>query len=166
MLIDTYDIKNALNLLVDNNIKPAVVRIDSEPLDQWAIYTRAFLDSKGWNDVKIFISGDLTPERLRDYEKRSVPFDMCMAGTEYVSIGDVSAINAGFVYKLVQFESGGEVHYPQKKSKGKGSISGLKLLTYDRVTEVLSVGVRKSAFGFNFNTYAFSDNIKDVIMEV
>ena len=79
ILIDTYDIKSALSMLVDNGIKPAVVRIDSEPLDQWAIYTRAFLDSKGWDDVKIFISGDLTPERLKDYEERGVPFDMCMA---------------------------------------------------------------------------------------
>ena len=167
ILIDTYDIKKALNMLVGNNIKPAVVRIDSDPLDQWAIYTRAFLDSKGWEDVKIFISGDLTPERLRDYEERSIPFDMCMAGTEYANVGDVDDINAGFVYKLVQFESGGEVHYPQKKSKGKGSISGLKTLLYDSVKETITVtNAKDGTFGFNVNTYAFNDNIKDVLMEV
>ena len=165
ILIDTYDIKNALHLLVDNDIKPAVVRIDSEPLDQWAIYTRAFLDSKGWNDVKIFISGDLTPERLMDYEERGVPFDMCMAGTEYANVGDVGDINAGFVYKLVQFEAGGEVFYPQKKSKGKGSIGGLKLVVYDKHTQTISAGVRKSAFGFAFDT-ELTYEVKDVIMEV
>ena len=165
ILIDTYDIKNALHLLVDNDIKPAVVRIDSEPLDQWAIYTRAFLDSKGWNDVKIFISGDLTPERLRDYEERGVPFDMCMAGTEYANVGDVGDINAGFVYKLVQFEAGGEIFYPQKKSKGKGSIGGLKLLTYDTHTKTITAGVRKSAFGFAFDT-ELTYEVKDVVMEV
>ena len=167
LLIDTYNIKKALDMLVDNDIKPAVVRIDSEPLDQWAIYTRAFLDAKGWDDVKIFISGDLTPERLKDYEDRDIPFDMCMAGTEYANVGDVADINAGFVYKLVQFERDGETYFPQKKSKGKGSISGLKTLSYVRVNEVLTVSVSDDeTFGFNVNTYAFTDNIKNVIMEV
>ena len=167
MLIDTYDIKAALSTLVDNDIKPAVVRLDSEPLDQWAIYARAFLDIAGWEDVKIFISGDLTPERLRDYEERKVPFDMCMAGTAYANVGEVGDINAGFVYKLVQFESGGEVFYPQKKSEGKGSISKLKTLKYDRVNEIMTVSVSDDeTFGFNVNTYAFSDNIKDVVVEI
>ena len=164
ILIDTYDIKKALDMLVDNDIKPAVVRIDSEPLDQWAIYTRAFLDAKGWDDVKIFISGDLTPERLREYEAAGVPFDMCMAGTAYANIGDVADINAGFVYKLVQFERDGKTFYPEKKSEGKGSLGGLKTLRYDTETKIVTVSSDKGRM-FGFDVDVGSSRIADVIME-
>lgn len=132
LLIDTYGIDEALHMLYNLDIKPACVRIDSEPLDEWAMHTRHVLDFQfGWEDVKIFISGDLTPERLKDFEEREIPFDMCMAGTEYVNYEIGKSLNCGFVYKLVEFEKDGVTYYPEKKSKNKGNRGSLKGLYYD-----------------------------------
>jgi nicotinate phosphoribosyltransferase len=126
ILIDTYDVMSALEILLQAGIKPAVVRVDSDPIDGYAFQVRAFLDKIKWNDTKIFISGDLTPEVLRDYEERGVPFDMCMAGTKYANIGELANINAGFVYKIVQSEDTHGVFYPEKKATGKKNYTRLK----------------------------------------
>jgi nicotinate phosphoribosyltransferase len=101
ILIDTYDTLNAVRLLIDNDIKPSAVRIDSDPIEQLAFDVRSILDSAGWTDVKIFLSGDITPEKLIQWENNNVPFDICMAGTKYVNLDYMHSINAGFVYKIV-----------------------------------------------------------------
>ena len=143
ILIDTYDTMGGLTKLLEFNIKPNCVRIDSEPLDQLAIQTRKVLDDHGWRDVGIFISGDLTPERLRDFEERGVPFDRCMAGTSYVNVGGTDKVNAEFVYKLVEFEKDGRVFYPEKKANGKDSKSGLKYVEYNQRRKLLKITTRK-----------------------
>lgn len=161
MLIDTYDSINAVYTLIDNNIRPASVRIDSDPLDQTAIEVRKILDNAGWTEVKIFISGDITPELLIDYEKRNVPFDMCMAGTKYVNLGAMKHVNVGFVYKVVEYEELVETktdsetksfnmikHYPIKKAEGKSNYPGLKTV---RVSENgdITMTVDPVTFGFD-----------------
>ena len=143
ILIDTYDTMIGLSELIDYNIKPACVRIDSEPLDILATQARKVLDANGWDDVEIFISGDLTPERLRDFEERGIPFDRCMAGTSYVNVGGTDKVNAEFVYKLVEFEKDGKVYYPEKKAKGKDSRSGLKYVEYDQFRKLLKITTHK-----------------------
>jgi len=127
ILIDTYDVVNAANMLVEHNIKPNDVRIDSDPLDGYAFQVREVFNKAGWGDVGIFLSGDLTPETLRDYESRGVPFTKCMAGSKYLNNGYGRFCNCGFVYKIVEYEdSSGKMIYPQKKSTGKKSYPGLK----------------------------------------
>ena len=139
ILIDTYDTMGGLSKLLEFNIKPACVRIDSEPLDELATQARKVLDAHGWDDVQIFISGDLTPERLRDFEERGVPFNRCMAGTSYVNVGGTDKVNAEFVYKLVEFEKDGIRYFPEKKAKGKDSKGGLKEVTFDPSLKTLYV---------------------------
>ena len=139
ILIDTYDTIEGLKLLMKYDIKPACVRIDSEPLDVLADLVRVELDAHRWDDVQIFISGDLTPERLRDFEERCVPFDRCMAGTSYVNVGGTDKVNAEFVYKLVEFEKDGKRYFPEKKANGKDSKAGLKDVTFDKSTQTLYV---------------------------
>lgn len=139
ILIDTYDTMKGLEKLIKYDIKPACVRIDSEPLDELAFKVRKELDVHGWADVQIFISGDLTPERLKDFEERGVPFDRCMAGTSFVNVGGTDKVNAEFVYKLVEFDKDGKTFYPEKKANGKDSRAGLKDIQYDYPTKTLTV---------------------------
>lgn len=126
ILIDTYDVIEAINTLIENNIKPPSVRIDSGDLKEMSFKVRTILDKAGWNDVKIFISGDMTPELLKEYENENVPFDITMAGTKYVNIGEIKHVNAGFVYKIVEYEKEGKRYFPVKKASGKSNFPGLK----------------------------------------
>lgn len=150
ILVDTYDTIEAVQFLIDAGIKPAVVRIDSDPLDEYAFKVRNILNLAGWNDVKIFLSGDLTPEILRDYENRKVPFDMCMAGTKYANINGLEKINSGFVYKIVEVHDEKGIFYPEKKASGKKNYPGLKSLTIggDKVT----IASDWNDFGIHFST--------------
>ena len=139
ILIDTYDTMDGLNKLIEYDIKPACVRIDSEPLVKLARAVRRRLDEVGWSDVQIFLSGDLTPERLSWFEKTNVPFDRCMAGTSFANINGTETVNAEFVYKLVEFEKDGKTFYPEKKANGKDSRAGLKDIQYDYPRRTLTV---------------------------
>ena len=120
-----------------------MVRIDVQPLDELARKVRAALDAVGWTDVKIFLSGDITPNMLLAFEESGVPFDACMAGTAYANIAGVEKVNAGFVYKLVQFEKktglNPQIYYPEKKANGKNSYASLKTVEYDKETKTLKV---------------------------
>jgi nicotinate phosphoribosyltransferase len=131
ILIDTYDVLGATRTLIKNNIRPKDVRIDSDPLDEYAFEVRELLDEAGWTEVEIFLSGDLTPEILRDYHDREVPFYKCMAGSKYLNNGYGEMCNCGFVYKIVEYvNENGETVYPQKKSTGKMNYPGLKRFDY------------------------------------
>lgn len=139
ILTCTYDVMECLELMIKYNIKPAMVRIDVDPLPELAREVRKRLDSVGWVDVKIFLSGDLTPEKLKKFEEDGVPFDACMAGTAYANIFGTDKVNAEFVYKLVEFEKDGKTFYPEKKAKGKDSKAGLKYVIYSPNDKVLGV---------------------------
>ena len=131
-LIDTYNVYEALKEIIRVFDEPVdCVRIDSEPLEEYARNVRFILDQNGWNKTKIFISGDLTPERLRKFKFNGVPYDKCMAGTKYANIDILEKINAGFVYKLVEVEDEDGIFYPLKKSTGKGNYAGLKEIKYN-----------------------------------
>jgi len=135
LLIDTYDSVKAVKKLIENNIKPNAVRIDSDPIEKIAHEVRIILDNAGWDEVKIFLSGDITPEKLIKWEEDNVPFDICMAGTKFVNIGEVENINPGFVYKVVEYKKDGKIFYPVKKAEGKSNYPGLKKIhrNYDQL---------------------------------
>jgi nicotinic acid phosphoribosyltransferase len=160
VLIDTYDPVKAIDKLISKSIKPFAVRIDSDPLAEYAVAIREKLNNYGWNDVKIFISGDLTPEILREFEDRNIPFDMCMAGTKYANIGDFETINAGFVYKLVEVHDEYGIFYPEKKSIGKKNYSGLKRV------EIYPdyIKVKKDWDGFGIRTFPEAEKPKDKVI--
>jgi len=147
ILIDTYDTIAATYKLIDNNIKPAAVRIDSDPIEELTIKVRAILDRAGWTDVKIFLSGDITPEKLIRWEKEKLPFDMCMAGTKFVNIGDLAHVNTGFVYKVVESHTEDGIFYPEKKATGKHNYPGLKTVTVNNDTVVMTVN--ENSFGYS-----------------
>jgi len=155
ILIDTYDSVNAAKMLVENNIRPVAVRIDSDPIEKLAREVRAIFDEAGWTEVKIFLSGDITPEKLIQWEKDDVPFDMCMAGTKYVNIDVMENVNAGFVYKIVEYEEDGRRFFPYKKAFGKSNYPGLKTVTVDSEGDItMSINGK---IGFN-NIKNINDN--------
>jgi nicotinic acid phosphoribosyltransferase len=156
-LVDTYDTLACIKMIIRENLKPAAVRIDSGDLKAMSFAARKILDEAGWTDVKIFISGDITPEILIEFENENVPFDMTMAGTKFVNIGFMEYINAGFVYKIVEYERDGVVYYPEKKAEGKGNYPGLKKISLNS-SNVLNMTIGSGTFGF-------PDNLKKIDLD-
>ncbi len=150
LLIDTYDTLQAAKNLVKEGLKPKCIRIDSEPLDELTKEVRTIFDNADWKDVQIFISGDLTPKRLKKFVEQGIPFNRCMAGTKLVNIDGAERINAGMVYKLVEYEKNGHIYRPQKYSQGKESIGGLKKIV-----------TNESSYWF-VNGKKFSENFAEV----
>lgn len=157
MLVDTYDTLNAIQLLIDNNIKPHTVRIDSGDFFVITFQVRKLLDEAGWTDVQIYLSGDITPEILCDMEIKKVPFDKVMVGTKYVNID--LGVNCGFVYKIVEFTSKGKRILPEKKAEGKSNYPGLKNVSVQEGTLIMDVS--SETFGLsNLNLITESMPIK------
>lgn len=155
ILVDTYDTINAIKTLIKNNIRPASVRIDSGDLKEMSFKVRKILDNAGWEEVKIFISGDITPKMLKEYEKEEVPFNITMAGTKYVNIDEVIHVNAGFVYKIVEYEKNGKKYYPVKKAIGKSNYPGLKKVEIKENKVIITIG---SDWGFFCNPKEIKEN--------
>ena len=59
LLLDTYDVRNAVKKIIALGRKPAGIRLDSGDLAKDSRWARRELDRAGWKDVKIFASGDL-----------------------------------------------------------------------------------------------------------
>jgi len=147
ILIDTYDVERAVWILIDNKIKPSDVRIDCEPLELHIVKVREILDLAGWKDVGIYVSGDLTPERLIEFERERYPYTKAMIGTKLANVGKAEYINAGFVYKLVECEINGNMVYPEKKYSNKTNYSGLKKFYFNSRENELYIHTKNSESG-------------------
>ena len=64
LLLDTYDVHTAVEKIIAMGRKPAGVRLDSGDLAKDSRWVRSELDRAGWNDVKVFASGDLDEYRI------------------------------------------------------------------------------------------------------
>lgn len=142
MLIDTYNVVNAAKEIkrmaeAGEIIYPRDVRIDSDPMDEYCISVNEIFEGK----VGIFVSGDMTPEKFEHMETMNIPFSKSMAGTKYVYESMIiEKLNAGFVYKLVQFEDENKnIIKPEKKATGKKNYPGLKKCVFDEYTNTLTV---------------------------
>jgi len=124
MLIDTYDCVEAAKKLVQNNIRPAEVRIDCDPLDKLNEDVRKVFQMANWNEIRSFLSGDIDAAKLGNMHH--IIFHKCMVGTKYVNHGIAENINCGFVYKIMQVTDKMGTYYPEKKANGKTHKSGLK----------------------------------------
>lgn len=148
ILVDTYDTIEAVKTLIENNIKPESVRIDSGDMRIVCREVRSILDDAGWTSVGIYISGDMTPELLRSFEEEGVPFDKAMAGTKYVNIDEGAEVNGGFVYKVVEYTTkDGRRILPEKKAEGKTNYPGLKLVTF--IDNDIIISAENDDFGYS-----------------
>jgi nicotinate phosphoribosyltransferase len=142
LLVDTYG--------VDDGIRTAIavagpqlgaIRLDSGDLLTQARHARELLDELGARDTAILVTSDLDEFAIAGLA--AAPVDGYGVGTSVVT--GSGAPTAGFVYKLVARDVGGEWLPVQKRSEGKHSVGGRKWAARRYVegvaaAEVVSVG--------------------------
>jgi nicotinate phosphoribosyltransferase len=124
LLLDTYDVRNAVKNIITMGRKPSGVRLDSGDLVRDSKWVRLELDRAGWNDVQIFASGDLDEFKIARLLKAGAAIDAFGVGTALATPGDAPHLN--LVYKLVEVERGGKVREAAKLSQAKVTYPGRK----------------------------------------
>ncbi len=124
LLLDTYDVHNAVKTILGMGRKPGGVRLDSGDLVKDSKWVRHELDAAGWQDVQIFASGDLDEFKIAKLLEQGAAIDAFGVGTALATPGDAPHLN--LVYKLVEVERGGQVREAAKLSQAKVTYPGRK----------------------------------------
>jgi nicotinate phosphoribosyltransferase len=124
LLLDTYNVRNALAEIIALGRKPAGVRLDSGDLARDSRWVRRALDRAGWKDVKVFASGDLDESRIAALLAKGAAIDAFGVGTALATPGDAPHLN--LIYKLVEVERGGEMREAAKLTRAKATYPGRK----------------------------------------
>jgi nicotinate phosphoribosyltransferase len=124
LLVDTYDVHNALKKIVAIGRKPDGIRLDSGNLVKESRWVRRELDRAGWKDVQIFASGDLDEYKIAELIADGAAIDAFGVGTALGTPGDAPHMN--LIYKLVETERDGKVHQAAKFSHAKITYPGRK----------------------------------------
>ena len=147
LLVDTYDIEEAVRLAVEvAGAELGAVRIDSGDLGVLAHRVRAQLDDLGAHDTRIIVTSDLDEFAIAGLA--SAPVDGYGVGTELV-VGSGHP-TCGFVYKLVAREDdAGTLVGVAKKSTDKISIGGrkyaLRRRSADGIAQAEVIGIGQQA---------------------
>jgi len=124
LLIDTYDTIAAARRIVESDLRPPAVRIDSGDLPAVIRAVRAVFDAGGLRATRILASGDLDEDRVAELLAADVPVDGFGVGTAVSTSKDAPAL--GGIYKLVEVERGGQWVPVLKRSPGKHAYPGRK----------------------------------------
>jgi nicotinate phosphoribosyltransferase len=124
LLLDTYDVRGALEKVIAIGRKPRGVRLDSGDLAADSVWVRQRLDETGWGDVEIFISGDLDEEKISALLDAEARVDTFGVGTSLSTSSDAPSLSV--LYKLVEVERGGEKREAAKFSEAKVTYPGRK----------------------------------------
>jgi nicotinate phosphoribosyltransferase len=124
LLLDTYDVRRAMKEIIAMGRKPAGVRLDSGDLAKESRWVRSQLDRAGWQDVKVFASGDLDETKIARLLARGAAIDAFGVGTALATPGDAPHLN--LIYKLVEVERGGTVREAAKLTRSKTTYPGRK----------------------------------------
>jgi nicotinate phosphoribosyltransferase len=124
LLLDTYDVRNALREIIAVGRKPSGVRLDSGDVAKDSRWVRRQLDQAGWKDVKIFASGDLDEYRIAELLRRGAAIDAFGVGTALSTPGDAPHLN--MIYKLVEVERDGKIWEAAKLTRAKVTYPGRK----------------------------------------
>jgi nicotinate phosphoribosyltransferase len=124
LLLDTYDVHNAVEKLIAMGRKPRGVRLDSGDLAADSIWTRHRLDEAGWGDVEIFASGDLDEDRITSLLAAGARIDTFGVGTSLSTSSDAPSLNV--LYKLAEVERNGVMREAAKLSAAKVTYPGRK----------------------------------------
>jgi nicotinate phosphoribosyltransferase len=124
LLVDTYDVRAAIDKIVAMGRKPRGVRLDSGDVRADSIYARNRLNQAGWKDVIVFASGDLDEDRITELLVEGALIDGFGVGTALVNSSDSPAL--GVIYKLVETEFESEVRPVAKFSTAKVTYPGKK----------------------------------------
>jgi nicotinate phosphoribosyltransferase len=124
LLVDTYNVRAAVEKIIALGRKPHGIRLDSGDVLADSSWVRERLDRAGWADVQIFVSGDLDEERIQALLSKGAPIDGFGVGTALSTSSDAPSL--GVIYKLVEVEFGGRVHSAAKFSEEKHTYPGRK----------------------------------------
>ncbi|HKQ86203.1 MAG TPA: nicotinate phosphoribosyltransferase [Candidatus Acidoferrales bacterium] len=124
LLLDTYDVRQALKQILAMGRRPAGVRLDSGDVAKDSRWVRRELNRAGWQDVKIFASGDLDEYRIRELLARHAAIDAFGVGTALATPGDAPHLN--MIYKLVEVERDEKIWEAAKLTRAKATYPGRK----------------------------------------
>jgi len=124
LLVDTYDVRNAVKKIIAMGRKPAGIRLDSGDVGGDSRWARRELDRAGWKEVKIFASGDLDEYKIAELLRAGAAIDAFGVGTALGTPGDAPHMN--LIYKLTEVERGGKVREAAKFSRAKVTYPGRK----------------------------------------
>jgi nicotinate phosphoribosyltransferase len=124
LLVDTYDVREAIEKIIALGRKPGGVRLDSGDILAESRWARQRLDSAGWTDVKVFVSGDLDENRIEALRESGAPIDAFGVGTALSTSADAPSL--GVIYKMVEVEMDHRVRGTAKFSEDKKTYPGRK----------------------------------------
>lgn len=124
LLVDTYDVRQAVEKIIAMGRKPRGVRLDSGNLAADTIWARKRFDDTGWGDVEIFASGDLDEDRITALLAAGARIDTFGVGTSLSTSSDAPSLNV--LYKLAEVERDGVIREAAKLSAAKVTYPGRK----------------------------------------
>ena len=124
LLVDTYDVRAAIEKIIALGRKPGGVRLDSGDVLADSLWVRKRLDRAGWNDVQIFASGELDEDRIEMLSRSGACIDAFGVGTALSTSAD--SPNLSVIYKLVEVHVGDTVRNAAKFSQEKSTYPGRK----------------------------------------
>src|SRR5438105_2906790 len=124
LLVDTYDVRAAIEKIIALGRKPAGVRLDSGDILADSKWVRKRLDQAGWKEVQIFASGELDEDRIEVLLRSSAQIDALGVGTALSTSSDSPYV--GVIYKLVEVDTGDAVRSAAKFSQEKITYPGRK----------------------------------------
>jgi nicotinate phosphoribosyltransferase len=124
LLVDTYNVHNAVKTIIRLNRKPGGIRLDSGDLTADSRWARRALDRAGWKDVRIFASGDMDEYKIAQVIRDGAAIDSFGVGTALGTPGDAPHVN--LIYKLAEIEREGKVRQAAKFTRAKATYPGRK----------------------------------------
>ncbi len=137
LLVDTYNTHTGVDhaIIVGKKLKAQGaqlkgIRLDSGELSTLSKMAREKLNQAGLHDTKIFVSGDLTEDRMIDLKLEGAPIDGWGVGTFLSTSYTQPALD--MVYKLGAIEKNSQWHYKLKVSDNRIKTSDPGILQVKR----------------------------------
>jgi len=124
LLLDTYNVHDAVKKIIRMGRKPAGVRLDSGEVAKDSQWVRRELDKVGWQDVRIFASGDLDEYEIARLLAKGAAIDSFGVGSALATPSDAPLLN--LVYKLVEVDRAGKIQGAAKLTQAKVTYPGRK----------------------------------------
>jgi nicotinate phosphoribosyltransferase len=124
LLLDTYNVRDAVKKIIRMGRKPAGVRLDSGDVAKDSRWVRRELDKAGWQDVRIFASGDLDEYEIAKLLAKGAVIDSFGVGSALATPSDAPLLN--LVYKLVEVDRAGKIQGTAKLTQAKVTYPGRK----------------------------------------
>jgi len=124
LLLDTYNVHDAVKKIIRMGRKPAGVRLDSGDVAKDSQWVRRELDKVCWQDVRIFASGDLDEYEIARLLSKGAAIDSFGVGSALATPSDAPLLN--LVYKLVEVDRAGKIQGAAKLTQAKVTYPGRK----------------------------------------